>query len=71
MGTGPDAAEVRGGTTPTGTIRHKEPEPNGLLVPDAEATEEKDATLDFVVRLPGRGGGLTAEYASANDTATA
>ena len=46
--------------------------PTGLSVADAEATEEEDTTLDFVVTLdPAASGTVTVDYATADGTATA
>ena len=48
------------------------PTPIGLSVADAEATEEEDTTLDFVVTLdPAASGPVTVDYATADGTATA
>ena len=56
----------------TGTIRNTEPESSGLSVADAEATEEEDAALDFVVTLdPAATATVTVDYATADGTATA
>ena len=56
----------------TGTIRNTEPESSGLSVADAEATEEEDAALDFVVTLdPAATATTTVDYATADGTATA
>ena len=54
----------------TGTIRNTEP--SKLSVADAEASEEEDATLDFVVTLdPAATATVTVDYATADGTATA
>ena len=46
--------------------------PSGLSVADAEATEEEDAALDFVVTLdPAATAAVTVDYATADGTATA
>ena len=46
--------------------------PSGLSVADAEATEEEDAVLDFVVTLdPSATETVTVDYATADGTATA
>ena len=46
--------------------------PSGLSVADAEATEEEDAALDFVVTLdPAATAAATVDYATADGTATA
>ena len=56
----------------TGTIRNTEPESSGLSVADAEATEEEDAALDFVVTLdPAATAAATVDYVTADGTATA
>ena len=55
----------------TGTIHNSEEEPE-LSVADAEATEEEDNTLDFVVTLdPAAGAAGSVDYATADGTATA
>ena len=54
----------------TGTIRNTEP--SELSVADAEASEEEDSTLDFVVTLdPAATATVTVDYATADGTATA
>ena len=54
----------------TGTIRNTEP--SELSVTDAEASEEEDSTLDFVVTLdPAATATVTVDYATADGTATA
>ena len=46
--------------------------PNQLSVSDAEASEENDSTIDFVVKLnPARSESVSVNYATANGTATA
>ena len=55
-----------------GTIHNTEADPIGLSVADAEATEEEDAALDFVVTLdPAATATVTVDYATADGTATA
>ena len=58
----------------TGTIRNTEAaaDPSELSVANAEATEEEDAALDFVVTLdPAATAAVTVDYATADGTATA
>ena len=55
----------------TGTIRNTETTPE-LSVADAEATEEEDSTLEFVVTLdPAARDTVTVDYATSDGTATA
>ena len=54
------------------TIPGPSADPSSLSVADAEATEEEDSTMDFVVTLaPSAGDAVTVDYATADATATA
>ena len=54
------------------TIPGPDAEASSLSVADAEATEEEDAAMDFVVTLdPAAGDAVTVDYATSDGTATA
>ena len=54
------------------TIPGPSADPSSLSVADAEATEEEDGTMDFVVTLaPSASDAVTVDYATADATATA
>ena len=54
------------------TIPGPSADPSSLSVADAEATEEEDSTMDFVVTLaPSASDAVTVDYATADATATA
>ena len=70
---GPEAADDDDAADDTDDADDTAPDPpSGLSVADAEATEEEDAALDFVVTLdPAATAAVTVDYATADGTATA
>ena len=70
---GPEAAADDDADDDTDDADDTAPDPpSGLSVADAEATEEEDAALDFVVTLdPAATAAVTVDYATADGTATA
>ena len=70
---GPEAAADDDAADDTDDADDTAPDPpSGLSVADAEATEEEDAALDFVVTLdPAATAAVTVDYATADGTATA
>ena len=70
---GPEAAADDDAAADTDDADDTAPDPpSGLSVADAEATEEEDAALDFVVTLdPAATAAVTVDYATADGTATA
>ena len=64
--------EVPTARTIPGPEETEETDPSELSVNDAEATEENDSTIDFVVTLdPASSETVTVDYATANGSATA